>query len=142
LLGEKKAMKKIIIIGVSVLVLLIIIGIVVFMFVLNPKEKPVVYSEFSIGELYTNIQDEGKILKCNISVEYTDEEMLTKFTANKSKIINNIYEIFRTKSYESLNKSNGQERVREEIRDMIIEILESDGETITNVYFLAFIIQG
>jgi flagellar basal body-associated protein FliL len=75
-------------------------------------------------------------------VEYTDEEMLTKFTANKSKIINNIYEIFRTKSYESLNKSNGQERVREEIRDMIIEILESDGETITNVYFLAFIIQG
>jgi len=135
-------MKKIIIIGVAALVLLAVIGIVIFMFVLSPKEKAVVYTEFNIGELYTNIQDEGKILKCDISIEYTNEEMLTKFTANKSKIINNIYEIFRTKSYESLSKSNGQERVREEIRDMIIETLESDGETITNVYFLAFIIQG
>ncbi len=48
----------------------------------------------------------------------------------------------RTKSFETLNKTNGQERVREEIRDMIIETLETDGETITNVYFLQFIIQG
>lgn len=135
-------MKKMIIIGVSVLVLLIIIGVVLFMFVLNPKEKPIVYSEFEFGELYTNIADESKILKFNLTIEYTNEEMLTQLTTNKSKITNNIYEMFRTKSFETLNKTNGQQRMRDEIRDMIIETLETDGETITNVYFLQFIIQG
>lgn len=135
-------MKKMIIIGISVLVLLIIIGVALFMFVLNPKEKPIVYSEFEFGELYTNISDESKILKFNLTIEYTDEEMLTQLTTNKSKITNNIYEMFRTKSFETLNKTNGQQRMRDEIRDMIIETLETDGETITNVYFLQFIIQG
>lgn len=134
-------MKKIIIIGVAVLVLLIGIGVALFMFVLNPQEKPVVYQEFELGEMYTNIEDPGKILKFNMVVEYTDAEMLDKITANKSEIINNVYEMFRTKSFDSLNKSNGQQRVRDEIRDMIIETLETDGETITNVYFLQFITQ-
>ena len=131
-----------IIIGVSVLVLLIVIGVALFMFVLNPKEKPIVYNEFEFGELYTNIADEGKILKFNLAIEYTDTDMLASITTNKSKIINNIYEMFRTKSYENLNKTNGQQRVRDEIRDMVIEVLETDGETITNVYFLQFITQG
>ncbi len=135
-------MKKMIIIGVSVLVLLIVIGVALFMFVLNPKEKPIVYSEFEFGELYTNIADESKILKFNLTIEYTNEEMLTQLTTNKSKITNNIYEMFRTKSFETLNKTNGQQRMRDEIRDMVIETLETDGETITNVYFLQFIIQG
>jgi len=135
-------MKKMIIIGVSVLVLLIIIGVVLFMFVLNPKETPIVYSEFEVGELYTNIGDEGYILKFNMVIEYTSEEALTEITSNKSKIINAVYEMFRTKSFETLNKTNGQQRVRDEIRDMVIETLETDGETITNVYFLQFIIQG
>lgn len=131
-----------IIIGVSVLVLLIIIGVVLFMFVLNPKETPIVYSEFEVGELYTNIGDEGYILKFNMVIEYTNDEVLTEITSNKSKIINGVYEMFRTKSFETLNKTNGQQRVRDEIRDLVIETLETDGETITNVYFLQFIIQG
>lgn len=135
-------MKKIIIIGVAALVLLIIIGVVLFMFVLNPKEKPIVYSEYEVGELYTNIADEGKILKFNMVIEYTDATVLEQITTKKSEIINNVFEMFRTKSYETLNKTNGQQRVRDEIRDMIIETLESDGETITNVYFLQFITQG
>lgn len=135
-------MKKIIIIGVAALVLLIIIGVVLFMFVLNPKEKPIVYSEYEVGELYTNIADEGKILKFNMVIEYTDATVLEQITTKKSEIVNNVFEMFRTKSFETLNKTNGQQRVRDEIRDIIIETLESDGETITNVYFLQFITQG
>lgn len=136
-------MKKIIIIGVTVLLLLVVVGVVLFMFVLGPQEEPPVeYSEYEVGEMYTNIADEGKILKFNMVVEYTDATMLDSLTSNETKIINNVYEMFRTKSFETLNKTNGQERVREEIRDMIIETLKTDGETITNVYFLQFIIQG
>ncbi len=135
-------MKKILIIVAVVLVLLIVGGVAVFMFVFKDKEKPIVYSEYEIGEVYTNIADPGKILKFNMVIEYTDPEILETITLHKTEIINNVYELFRGKSFEVLNKKNGQQRVRDEIRDMVIEILETDGEVITNVYFLQFIIQG
>lgn len=138
-------MKKMIIIGVAVLVVLSIVGVVLFMFVFNKEDKPkeVVLTEFVLGEMYTNIADPGKILKISINVEHAqDEELLAKLTANKSKIINNINAICRSKTYEDLGKKNAQERLAEEMREMIIEVTESDEESITNVYFLVFIIQG
>ncbi len=81
-------------------------------------------------------------MKFNMVIEYTDETLLDQITTNKSKIVNNVYEIFRRKTYEQTQSPSFQERAREEIKEMIIEILESDAETITNVYFLQFIIQG
>lgn len=108
----------------------------------EPKEPVITYSEYQLDEMYTNIKDPGKILKFQINVEYTNAELLPEMEKNKSKIINNIYEYFRNTDFETLNKTNGQERAREDIRDIIIEILGSDAETITNVYFVQFIIQG
>lgn len=135
--------KKIIIIIVAV-VLVVVIGAVAAIFILRKpaEEKPLVYSEFELGEMYTNIADEKKILKFNLIIEYTDEEILEAINKNKSVITNNIYEIFRRKTYEQTKSSSFQERTREEIREMIIESLQSDGEVISNVYFLQFIIQG
>ncbi len=135
--------KKLIIIIVAV-VLLAVVGAGVFFMVMNKTDEPepVVYIEYEMGELYTNIADESKILKFNVVVEYTDETLLDGLEQNKSKITNNIYEIFRRKTYEQTQSPSFQERTREEIREMIIETLESDAETITNVYFLQFIIQG
>lgn len=137
-------MKKMMMIGGIALVLLVVVSAVLFIFVFNKSDepKPINYQEFQLGVQYSNIKDEKKILKFNVAIEYTDEAMLESFTKNKSKIINNIYEIFRSKSFDDLSKNNAQERVREEIKDMIIEVTESDAETITNVYFLEFIIQG
>lgn len=136
-------MKKVIIIAVTVFLLIVAVGLVLFLFVFNSDAEPeIVYSEYAIGELYTNIADEGKILKISMVIEYTDKDLLVKFDSNKSKLINNVYEIFRSKTYETLSKPNGQERVREELKEMVIETLDSDSETITDVYFTQFIIQG
>lgn len=137
-------MNKKLIIIIAAVVLLAVIGGAAFFLVFNkPSEpEPVVYIEYEMGELYTNIADQSKILKFNTVIEYTDETLLDALTQNKSKIINNIYEIFRRKTYEQTQSPSFQERVREEIREMIIETLETDAETITNVYFLQFIIQG
>lgn len=138
-------MKKMIIIGAAALVLILVVVTVLFLFVFNKEDKPkeVILTEFALGELYTNIADEGKILKISINIEHaSDEELLAKLTANKSKIINNINAICRSKSFEDLGKKNSQERLAEEIREMVIEVTESDEEAITNVYFLVFIIQG
>lgn len=137
-------MKKMVMIGGIVLVVVIAIAVALFVFVFNKSDEPaaIVYSEYQLGVQYTNIKDEKKILKFNITIEYTNTEIAAEFDKNKSKIINNVYQIFRSKEFDDLMKTNSQERVREEIKDMIIETLESDSETITDVYFLEFIIQG
>ena len=137
-------MNRTIIIIIAAVVLLAVIGGGVFLFLSNRTDEPepVVYIEYEVGEMYTNIADEKKIMKFNMVIEYTDETLLDSLTTNKSKIVNNVYEIFRRKTYDQTQSPSFQERTREEIREMIIEILESDAETITNVYFLQFIIQG
>jgi len=137
-------MKKTMIIIIAVVVLLTIVGAAVFFLVLNKSDEPdpVVYIEYELGELYTNIADERKILKFNVVIEYTDETIAGMLDKNKSAITNNIYEIFRRKTYEQTQSPSFQERTRDEIKELIIELLESDAETITNVYFLQFIIQG
>ncbi len=141
---ENDMNKKIIII--AVVVVLLILGIVIgAVFMLSGKdkaEKEPTYFEYQVGELYTNLADEKKILKFNVVIEYTNEDILEAINKNKSEIVNNIYEIFRRKTYEQTQSSSFQERIREEIREMIIESLKSDAESISNVYFLEFIIQG
>ncbi len=138
-------MNKKIIIIIAVVLVLLVIGVVVGFLLLSNKEKPEpepTYFEYEMGEMYTNLADETKILKFNVVVQYTDEKVLEKLNKNKSAITNNVYEIFRRKTYEQTQSASFQERVREEIRDMIIETTQSTGDTITNVYFLVFIIQG
>ncbi len=55
-------LKKILIFAGIGLVLVIIIGVVLFMFVFNKdgeeKVEEVVYYEFPLGEMYSNINDE------------------------------------------------------------------------------------
>lgn len=136
--------KKLIIIIAVVLVVLVGGGIAAFMVLGNkqPAEPVIVYQEYQMEEMYTNIKDPGKILKFQVSVEYTNAELAAEFEKNKSKLVNNIYEYFRNTEYDTLNKSNGQERAREDIRDIVVETMGVDAESITNVYFIQFIIQG
>jgi flagellar FliL protein len=136
-------MKKIALIAGAAVLLLVIIGVLLFFFVFRDSgPTPVTYFEYNLGEMYSNIADEGKILKMEPTIEYTSEAALVEIEANKTRIVNNIYEIIRNAKYENLQRPNGQERLREDIREMIIDTLESDAETISNVYFLQFIIQG
>lgn len=136
--------KKLIIIIAVVAVVLIGGGVGAFMVLGSggEKEPVVVYQEYQMEEMYTNIKDPGKILKFQLSVEYTNPELAAEFEKNKSKLVNNVYEYFRNTEYESLSKTNGQERAREDIRDIIVETMGVDAESITNVYFIQFIIQG
>jgi len=138
-------LKKIIMIAGVALVLLIVIGVVLFMFVFNkdatPKEEPVVYFEFALGEMYSNIKEEKKILKASPVIQYTDEELLDSLTKNQTRIKNDIFQIYRTRTYDQLTAPNGQQRLREDIQEMIIEIMEVEAEVISDVYFVEFILQ-
>lgn len=136
--------KKLIIIIAAVVVVLIGAGVAAFLLMSggDKKEPVIVYSEYQMDEMYTNIKDPGKILKIQISIEYTNAEFITEFEKNKSRLVNNVYEYFRNTDYDTLNKTNGQERARDDLKDIFIETLGTDAETITNIYFIQFIVQG
>jgi len=136
-------MKKIIIIAV-VAVVLIIGGILAYFMIFksDPKEVETVYFEYSFDEGYFNLADENKIAKATIVIEYTDEEVLNDITKKKTALGNNINELLRREKYEDVSKETGMQRLREKIKQMVIETLESDSDKITNIYFETFIIQG
>ena len=133
--------KKLIIIIIAVVLVLIIGGVAAFFLLRGDgEEKEVIidYYEFSFGEQYSNLADETKIIKYNVTLEYTDEEMLAIIEKNKTKLLNVTLEYFGQLSVENAD----QEDVREDLLELFIEVLESDSEILTNIYFIEFIIQG
>lgn len=139
-------MNKKMLIIIAAVVLVIIVGVVAVVLLLGgeKKEKPIVYYEFTLGEEYSNLADQEsrKIVKYQITIEYTNEDFLAVLESNKTKIRNNIDEIMRATNSEDIEKTNGKQRLRDRIRNMVIEELESDEDTITNIYIQPFVIQG
>ncbi len=136
--------KMLIIIAAVVLVVIIGAGVAVFMMTRPPKEVVLTYYEYAFDEEYSNLADEAskKIVKYQVTIEYTNVELLAVFDQNRTKIRNNIDEIMRATSSVDIEKTNGKERLRDRIKQMVIEILESDEENITNIYLQPFVIQG
>lgn len=137
-------MKKMIIIAGIGLVVVLGIAAGLYFFVFNktsPAEKPIVYLEFGLNEMYSNIADPGKILKSKIVIQYTDESLADKLTSNKTRIVNDINQLYRTKTMEQLSAPNGQERLRADILELVQDILDADLEQVTDVLFLDFIVQ-
>lgn len=139
-------MNKKMLIIIAAVVLVVIVGAVAAIFLLGgeKKEKPIVYYEYTLGEEYSNLADQAsrKIVKYQITIEYTDQKFLPVLEANKTKIRNNIDEIMRATTSEEIERTNGKHRLRDRIRNMVIEELETDEDTITNIYIQPFVIQG
>lgn len=139
-------MKKIILFG-GIGLVVVIIGVVVAVFMLNrePAVVEVVYSEFPLGEQYTNITMEPNqtstkktVLKFSPVIQYTGEEMAVELPLKQTLLINEFRKYFMSRTATQLSKLD---RVQEDLTEIAIELLESDSETITNVFFLDFIIQ-
>lgn len=139
-------MNKKMLIIIAAVVLVVIVGAVAAVLLLGgeKKEKPIVYYEYTLGEEYSNLADQSsrKIVKYQITIEYTNDKFLPVLEANKTKIRNNIDEIMRATTSEEIERTNGKQRLRDRIRNMVIEELESDEDTITNIYIQPFVIQG
>lgn len=137
-------MKKIIIIAGIALVSILVVAAGLYFFVFNkkdPADAPVAVIEFGLDEMYSNIADPGKILKSRIVIQYTDEKLADKLNNNKTRIVNDINQLYRTKSLEQLSAPNGQERLRADILELVQGILEADPEQVTDILFLDFIVQ-
>lgn len=137
-------MKKILMFGGIGLVVLIIIGVVVYMmFIREPAEKPIVYTEVALGEMYNNIAaSEGQtkipIIKFNPVVQVTNEEAQLKINEMKTAIITDFKKYFITRTSEQLVRID---RVQEDLTEIVIEVTGLDIDSVSNVFFLEFIIQ-
>lgn len=137
-------MKKIIIIAGIALVVVLGIAAALYFLVFNKadgEEVTVETLEFQMNEMYSNIADPGKILKSRIVIQYTDEKLADKLNSNQTRIVNDINQLYRTKTLEQLSAPNGQERLRADILELVQGIVEADSEQVTDVLFLDFIVQ-
>lgn len=141
-------MKKIIIIGAIALVL-IIGGVVAFIMLSGGEDKPKPVEElfYQLPEMYTNIpvgDEDGtyKILKLQMTIVYTDDSFTADvFPKKQDDIIDFLNGYFRDKTLDTVNRKNGKERIKEEITEQLIELLETDSDNILRVLMPQFIIQ-
>ena len=103
------------------------------------KQKEVKTFTYSIGELYSNVKDNKRILKINIVLETNDEKINEKINNEKPKLTNYILELIRSKAESELSGDIGQQNLRKEVLKLTKSILPSD--KINDVYFVEFIIQ-
>jgi flagellar basal body-associated protein FliL len=140
-------MKKLIIFGGIGLVVVVAAILVVVFVVLpggEPKELPDI--KFALEEMYTNIpvgDDAGsyKILKLQMTIVYKDEDFTETLTKRSDEITDFVNGYFRDVTLETVNRKNGKDRVKEEITEELIQLLETDAENIQTVIFPQFIIQ-
>ncbi len=141
--------KKLIIIIIAVLVL-VVTGILVYVFVLSGDEEkepePLPEIAFKLPEMYTNIpvgdeENSYKILKLQMTIMYTNPDYASELELKKDEIQDFVNGYFRDKTLETINRKNGKERVKEEIKEGIIEYLGTDETNITKILFPQFITQ-
>ncbi len=133
--------KKVVLLSLVGLLVLVLIFSLVFLLISNNRDgrEKVEYYEFKLEEMYTNIKESDSILKINITVEYTDSELIETLNKSKAKISNDVLELLRSKTLEELSGKEGQQSTRKDVQQKIIEIAESSD--VSNIYFTEFIIQ-
>ncbi len=141
-------MKKIIIIAVAVVILLVAAGGAAWFFFLKPNDEEEVevepsYFEFPLGEQYANIKVEGEetrkpILKYSPVIRYTDEKYRAELDKNKTYILTEMRKYFMGRTPEQLAQLD---HVQEDLTDLVIQVLKTDPEMVTDVLFLEFITQ-
>lgn len=139
-------MKKIMIFGVIGVVIVAAILVVVFVVLPGQKDKELPDLKFPLEEMYTNIpvgDDAGsyKILKLQMTIVYKDDKFTETLTKKSDEIIDYLNGYFRDITLETVNRKNGKDRVKEEITEELIQLLETDADNIQTVIFPQFIIQ-
>jgi len=151
--------KLLLIVIVILLLVLLIIGGLVAYFLLSGEEeeeqiksqkiekKKKVSSMTEIGPIYpldrfiVNLlsNNSNRYLKCKIDLELDSPDLQEEIDKKLSPIRDLIIRILSSKTVEEIQTSKGKEKLKEEIKRKINEILTT-GE-IRNVYFTEFVIQ-
>ncbi|AOY77310.1 flagellar basal body-associated FliL family protein [Clostridium formicaceticum] len=95
--------------------------------------------EFHIGSFSTNLSHQRNFFKGEIVIETADKKLLSKFDEKNAELRDSIIEVIIAKKPEEILSPEGQQQLREELIQVIGQVMASD--KITNVYFTDYIIQ-
>jgi len=152
--------KLLLIVIIVLLLILLIVGAAVAYFLLsgddNPQDQPQqqkiekkkkIQKMTEMGPIYPLDQfivnlvsnNSSRYLKCKIDLELDSQELQQEIDKKLPAIRDLIIRILSSKTVEEIQTSKGKEKLKEEIKRKINEILTT-GE-IRNVYFTEFVIQ-
>ena len=86
-----------------------------------------------------NLQVKGSFLKTTLQLEFAEPELPPTIESDVPKVRDVVIRILSSKSSSEILAADGKEKLREEIRNGVNEVLGA--EDITQVYFTEFIIQ-
>lgn len=138
---EKKSNKGILIIIILLLVVIIVGGVLAFLILSknsggnNPAK--IVEQVVTIDDTVVNIKDPSmkKYVKFSLAITYDskNKKILEDINSNMYKIKDSIITVFKDKTINDIERENGIEGIKEEIKTNIDQILEDN--TILSVYF-------
>jgi flagellar protein FliL len=148
--AKKKSIRKIVIIGLSALVVLAAgtFGTIYFLTHVGnakkdatPEPRPLIGNMWSIDPFIVNLADNQgeRYLKVVMQLEVSDSLITTQLEQLKPKLRDNIMDLLTAKTYSELMDVGGKQRLRDEIVLRLNSYLAKGG--IVKVYFTEFVIQ-
>ncbi len=144
---KKLPLKKLIIIGVAVLVVVTAgaFGTIYYKKFFNKKEQ--IENQAPVGAIWpmdpfiVNIRDESsdRYLKIVIELDISDKNYIAEINQLKPKLRDNVLDLLSSKTYKDVMDISGKQRLREEIMVRLNSFLT--GGKIVKVYFTEFVIQ-
>ncbi|AKL95472.1 flagellar basal body-associated protein FliL [Clostridium aceticum] len=95
--------------------------------------------EFYMGSFSANLSHQRSFFKGEIVIETTDRKLLPKFDEKNAELRDSIIETIIAKKPEDILSPEGQQQLREELLQVIGQVMASD--KITNLYFTDYIVQ-
>ncbi len=154
-----------IILGVILLVVLLLVGVLAFMFLrgspsdeapveqveTNKTEKkakkdehaaPPVFEKLGMFTVNLNSLETDEKMQVDLTVELSTEAEKAKLKLYQPKLQSAVIQLLRSKTPEEVKQPDSQEKLGVEIKDVLNKILEADGknEGVLSVNFTSFIV--
>ena len=105
------------------------------------NNSEVIRSVYSLDTFIVNLADKGgrRFLRVTMDLELKDESLAGEIDKRLSQIRDSILMIIPTKRFEDINRVEGKIALSDEIMTKLNSFLKD--ESITNIYFVEFVIQ-
>lgn len=132
--------KKILIIAISLFLVAVVVAGSIFgyLFFRNEAKAEENYY-YNLGEMYSNLEDTNRILRFNLTISVSNEDLITIFDKKNFLIKDELYKILRNKTTKEIQGRNGQLELKKQVVNNLKETFGT--EDIKNIYFNELIVQ-
>ncbi|WP_026476009.1 flagellar basal body-associated FliL family protein [Alkaliphilus transvaalensis] len=95
--------------------------------------------EYALEDFTTNLSSTRSHFRGSIIIETTNKRLVSKFEEKNTELRDGVIQTLIAKKPEDLLDQKGLDDLRDEIKELVIRVVNSD--EITNIYFIDYIIQ-